>query len=178
MSKFAAVGVCSALAGAAVATYVIGRRAAAASATSSVGGNEEEGDVPPPEIEDEVWSRNKTFFGDDGFAAIRGSFVVVVGLGGVGSHAAHMLARSGVGAMRVVDFDQVNLQPTSVSKSTSERRIVGGRRKLRGRAEEIEGGGGCDRGVYCTGVRPRLFDKIAQSKKFQWMVTRRELHAS
>ena len=35
------------------------------------------------------------------------SFVIVVGLGGVGSHAAHMLARSGVGNIRVVDFDQV-----------------------------------------------------------------------
>jgi len=31
------------------------------------------------------------------------------GLGGVGSHAAHMLARSGVGKLRLVDFDQVTL---------------------------------------------------------------------
>lgn len=35
--------------------------------------------------------------------------MIVVGLGGVGSHAAHMLARSGVGRLRLVDFDQVTL---------------------------------------------------------------------
>jgi len=107
MSKLVAVSACSALAGAALATYILRQSKQSASTSGKVGANEDEADVPPPEIEDEVWSRNKTFFGDDGFADIRGSFVVVVGLGGVGSHAAHMLARSGVGAMRVVDFDQV-----------------------------------------------------------------------
>ena len=33
----------------------------------------------------------------------------MVGLGGVGSHAAHMLARSGIGYLRFIDFDQVTL---------------------------------------------------------------------
>ncbi|MFN9983223.1 MAG: ThiF family adenylyltransferase, partial [bacterium] len=37
------------------------------------------------------------------------SSVVVVGLGGVGSHAANMLARAGVGYLRLIDFDQVTL---------------------------------------------------------------------
>ncbi|KAG5186818.1 hypothetical protein JKP88DRAFT_244010 [Tribonema minus] len=63
----------------------------------------------PAEIEDELFSRNVGFFGAEGFAAIRDSFIVVVGLGGVGSHAAHMLARSGVRRLRLVDFDQVTL---------------------------------------------------------------------
>ncbi|KAI2493519.1 ThiF family [Fragilaria crotonensis] len=40
---------------------------------------------------------------------LRGAKIVVVGLGGVGSHAAHMLARSGVGHLRMIDFDQVSL---------------------------------------------------------------------
>ena len=35
---------------------------------------------------------------------IEGGFVVIVGVGGVGSHAAHMLVRSGVRKIRVVDF--------------------------------------------------------------------------
>ena len=35
--------------------------------------------------------------------------MVVVGLGGVGSHAANMLARSGVQRIRLIDFDQVTL---------------------------------------------------------------------
>lgn len=33
----------------------------------------------------------------------------MVGLGGVGSHCAHMLCRSGVGKLRIIDFDQVTL---------------------------------------------------------------------
>ena len=35
--------------------------------------------------------------------------VLIVGLGGVGSHTAHMLARAGVKYLRLVDFDQVTL---------------------------------------------------------------------
>jgi tRNA A37 threonylcarbamoyladenosine dehydratase len=68
----------------------------------------------PRHMMEEVFSRNLSFFGDEGFADIRGAFVVVVGLGGVGSHAAHMMARSGVGAMRVIDFDQVTSFLTDV----------------------------------------------------------------
>jgi tRNA A37 threonylcarbamoyladenosine dehydratase len=61
------------------------------------------------ELADEQLSRIKSFFGEDGLAAIRGAFVVVVGVGGVGSHAAHLLARSGVGKLRLIDFDNVTL---------------------------------------------------------------------
>lgn len=46
-----------------------------------------------PDLIAEQLSRNTLFLGDEGQRALRGSFVVVVGLGGVGSHAAHMLAR-------------------------------------------------------------------------------------
>ncbi|PNH06422.1 hypothetical protein TSOC_007192 [Tetrabaena socialis] len=63
-------------------------------------------------MEDDVLSeqltRNVQFFGE-GQMAIARSFVVVVGLGGVGSHAAHLLLRSGVGRLRLIDFDQVTL---------------------------------------------------------------------
>jgi tRNA A37 threonylcarbamoyladenosine dehydratase len=61
------------------------------------------------EILEEQLSRNAAFFGASGQAAIGGSFVCVVGVGGVGSHAAHMLARSGVGRLRLIDFDMVTL---------------------------------------------------------------------
>lgn len=44
----------------------------------------------PPELEDELFSRNRFFF-QEGFQNIRDALVIVVGLGGVGSHAAHML---------------------------------------------------------------------------------------
>jgi hypothetical protein len=58
-------------------------------------------------IVSEQLSRNLQFFGRDAMERIVGSFVVVVGLGGVGSHAAHLLLRSGVGRLLLVDFDQV-----------------------------------------------------------------------
>lgn len=61
------------------------------------------------EIISEQLTRNVQFFGEHGQRAVGGSFVVVVGLGGVGSHAAHMLLRSGVGRLRIVDFDQVTV---------------------------------------------------------------------
>ncbi|KAG2483870.1 hypothetical protein HYH03_017267 [Edaphochlamys debaryana] len=57
----------------------------------------------------EQLTRNVQFFGEDGQLAIAKAFVVVVGLGGVGSHAAHLLLRSGVGRLRLIDFDQVTL---------------------------------------------------------------------
>ena len=40
---------------------------------------------------------------------LKGAKVVIIGLGGVGSHTAHMLARAGVGHLRMIDFDQVSL---------------------------------------------------------------------
>lgn len=57
----------------------------------------------------EQLSRNCKFFGDESQAQVQASRVIVVGLGGVGSHAAHMLARSGVGYIRLIDFDVVTL---------------------------------------------------------------------
>jgi tRNA A37 threonylcarbamoyladenosine dehydratase len=61
------------------------------------------------ELYEEQVSRNTAFFGQEGQNTVRDSFVVVVGLGGVGSHCAHMLARAGVRRIRLIDFDQVTL---------------------------------------------------------------------
>ncbi|RYF10670.1 MAG: tRNA threonylcarbamoyladenosine dehydratase, partial [Oxalobacteraceae bacterium] len=57
----------------------------------------------------EQLSRNYLFFGDESMEKIRSSFVVVVGVGGVGSWTATMLVRSGVQKIRIIDFDQVTL---------------------------------------------------------------------
>ena len=65
--------------------------------------------VLPDEFRDEQLSRNLLYFGEEGMKFVSQSSVVVVGLGGVGSHAAHMLARAGVGYLRLIDFDQVTL---------------------------------------------------------------------
>ncbi|KAI9208851.1 uncharacterized protein BJ171DRAFT_487499 [Polychytrium aggregatum] len=61
------------------------------------------------ELVREQLSRNYAFLGENGAARVRGSFVIVVGVGGVGSHAAHMLLRAGVERLRLIDFDQVTL---------------------------------------------------------------------
>ncbi|KAK8132678.1 hypothetical protein PG999_000851 [Apiospora kogelbergensis] len=44
-----------------------------------------------------------------GLDKLRNSFVIVIGCGGVGSHATATLSRSGVSKIRLVDFDQVTL---------------------------------------------------------------------
>jgi tRNA threonylcarbamoyladenosine dehydratase len=46
-------------------------------------------------------------YGVQGATAIRAAHVAVVGIGGVGSWAAEALARSGVGRITLIDFDQV-----------------------------------------------------------------------
>ena len=52
--------------------------------------------------------RTVLFYGEEGFTRIRAARVMVFGLGGVGGHAAVNLARSGVGALHIVDFDTVS----------------------------------------------------------------------
>ncbi|KAL6228340.1 hypothetical protein ACLB2K_002290 [Fragaria x ananassa] len=53
--------------------------------------------------------KNIQFFGVESQQKVTASYVVVIGLGGVGSHAASMLLRSGVGRLLLVDFDQVSV---------------------------------------------------------------------
>ncbi len=57
---------------------------------------------PRAEREHTISQFSKIFHSQD-------SYVVVVGVGGVGSHCAVNLARSGVGRLRIVDFDQISL---------------------------------------------------------------------
>ncbi|GLJ11948.1 hypothetical protein SUGI_0180760 [Cryptomeria japonica] len=66
-------------------------------------------DLLKDEIVHEHLTRNIQFFGLESQQKVNKAFVVVIGLGGVGSHAATMLLRSGVGRIRIVDFDQVSL---------------------------------------------------------------------
>ncbi|KAI8030161.1 tRNA threonylcarbamoyladenosine dehydratase 2 [Camellia lanceoleosa] len=66
-------------------------------------------DLLKDEIVSEQLTRNIQFFGIESQRKVSASYVVVIGLGGVGSHAASMLLRSGVGRLLLVDFDQVSL---------------------------------------------------------------------
>lgn len=58
---------------------------------------------------DDRFHRIRLMLGEEGFERVQGAFVMVVGLGAVGSYAVEGLARAGVGRLRVVDFDKVSL---------------------------------------------------------------------
>ncbi|KAG0254371.1 hypothetical protein BGZ95_006064, partial [Linnemannia exigua] len=72
----------------------------------------------------EQLARNIAFLGEEGVQKLRNSFVVVVGAGGIGSWAASMLIKSGVGKIRIIDFDQVSLSGLN-QHATASRSDVG-----------------------------------------------------
>ena len=70
------------------------------------------------------FARNIAFFGEEGQNQIENAHIAVVGLGGVGSHAAHMLARSGGGNFSFFDFDVVTISSLN-RHSVAVRKDVG-----------------------------------------------------
>ena len=67
------------------------------------------------------FSRSIPLIGEDGLARLAACRVTVVGLGGVGGYAVEVLARSGVGALTLIDGDKVeesnlNRQIAALSK--------------------------------------------------------------
>ena len=54
-----------------------------------------------------LYQRTRVLVGDEGVARLRAARVLVAGLGGVGAFAAEALARAGVGALILADFDTV-----------------------------------------------------------------------
>ncbi|KAI4104049.1 MAG: hypothetical protein L6R37_003455 [Teloschistes peruensis] len=75
---------------------------------AALAGRAQQGDYDDALI-DEQLTRTASFLTKPGFQILRSSFVIVVGLGGVGSHCTSALARSGVSHIRLIDFDQVTL---------------------------------------------------------------------
>lgn len=55
------------------------------------------------------YTRTRAMIGDKGLKCLQSSRVAVFGLGGVGSYAAEALARAGVGAIDLIDGDQVDV---------------------------------------------------------------------
>jgi len=58
-------------------------------------------------ISAEQFTRTRSFLGDS-FDTLSTSFVIFVGVGGVGSHAAHMAVRSGVLKVRLIDSELIS----------------------------------------------------------------------
>ncbi len=67
----------------------------------------------PFEIKEDTYTLHRRFdrmgrlVGDDMMKKLFNSHVMIIGLGGVGSWAAESLARSGVGKLTVIDFDEI-----------------------------------------------------------------------
>jgi len=79
------------------------------------------------------FKRVVNFYGEDGFARIRNTRVLVAGLGGVGSHCASALARSGIGSLVLVDFD--NITESSLNRNA----VVGEEGLNKPKAEALAG---------------------------------------
>ena len=58
---------------------------------------------------DHPFSRTELLLGETAMARLKASRVAVFGIGGVGGHAAEALVRSGIGAIDLIDSDQVSL---------------------------------------------------------------------
>ncbi|KAG0031279.1 hypothetical protein BGZ82_007047 [Podila clonocystis] len=88
------------------------------------------------ELVREQLARNIAFLGEEGVEKLRNSFVIIVGAGGVGSWAASMLIRSGVGKVRIIDFDQVSLSSlnrhaTAVQADVGTPKVIAMKRAFR-----------------------------------------------
>lgn len=57
----------------------------------------------------ERFERTEILFGKENMSKLYNAHVLVAGVGGVGGYVCEMLARSGIGALTIVDFDVVSL---------------------------------------------------------------------
>ena len=93
-------------------------------------------DLPaPPERVHRRWDRLIRLVGNAGIRKLLDSHVTIFGLGGVGSYAAEALARSAVGRMTLVDFDDVCL--TNVNRQLQAFPATVGQSKAQLLAERV-----------------------------------------
>jgi tRNA A37 threonylcarbamoyladenosine dehydratase len=85
----------------------------------------------------ERFKRTALLLGEEAFSRLQDSFVVVCGLGAVGSYAAEALARSGVGRLRLVDFDKIS--PSNINRQLYALTETVGRLKCDVAEERIHG---------------------------------------
>lgn len=81
-------------------------------------------------------SRTEMLIGPEGIHRLNSSDVLVVGLGGVGSWAAEMICRAGVGKMTIVDGDTVHT--TNRNRQLLALKSTGGRPKAEVMAERLK----------------------------------------
>lgn len=72
----------------------------------------------------DVYSRTRSLLGEERFDQLRRLRVMVVGVGGVGSHAAQALAHMGVGHLHLVDHDVIDITNANRHVQAQKRRIT------------------------------------------------------
>ncbi|MEZ6043230.1 MAG: tRNA threonylcarbamoyladenosine dehydratase [Planctomycetaceae bacterium] len=106
-------------------------------ATIDVAKRPQRKDLPPaPEKIPRRWDRLVRLVGDAGVHRLMAAHVTVFGLGGVGSYVAEALARSAVGRMTLVDFDDVCL--TNVNRQLQAFPGTVGQSKAQLMAERVQ----------------------------------------
>ena len=83
----------------------------------------------------EPYSRTQLLLGSDGMDALRKARVAVFGLGGVGGYVVEALARSGVGALELVDHDTISL--TNINRQLLATRETVGQPKAQAAADRV-----------------------------------------
>ena len=86
---------------------------------------------------DQRFSGIARLYGAGGLARLRSAHVCVVGIGGVGSWAVEALARSGIGALTLVDLDDVCV--TNINRQLHALDGAIGRPKVEVMAERVRG---------------------------------------
>lgn len=84
---------------------------------------------------DERFSRTELLLGRTAMERLRRARVAVFGLGGVGGHAAEVLARSGVGALDLIDSDRVS--PSNLNRQLFALRSTLGQLKVDAARERL-----------------------------------------
>ena len=83
----------------------------------------------------EIFIRTAQILGEEGFMKLQHASVAVFGLGGVGSHCAEALARSGVGKLFLIDSDAV--APSNINRQSIALISTIGRKKTEVLKEKI-----------------------------------------
>ena len=110
---------------------------------------------------EDFYSRTALILGDDAIAGLKASRVAVFGVGGVGGYAVEALARSGVGAIDLIDSDLVTL--SNINRQIIATRSTVGRAKVEVARERI-----LDINPECKVTAHQLFFSPENSDSFDF----------
>ena len=108
---------------------------------------------------DNAFSRTELLLGRDAMERLKNARVAVFGVGGVGSYVVEGLARAGIGALELIDHDQVSL--TNLNRQIIALRSTLGRDKAEVSAERVRDiNSACDVRAIKTFFLPETRDQF------------------